>query len=906
MRQLAHDTQGLGEGEAEELPTSPVVDPAHIDQPQVARIYTRPVKRTSTHAAFPALKAIVAALLAFAALSSACLRFKGRKKEVGLVRRRLATGGDGDGSPEGEELLDSWLCQQLIDLEDLLKEASEDVPQTDEASSQAFQVEPQRDQDFTQETTTGPHAKKPRLPIEASWEELAWSLPEASQGEVPHVIMTDPALTAEAGKASEVFPQTQDPGDYSDWESITHFDVFPGLLGSGEKDAQVARGLSPTQVAASLEGTSSFVAPGPDADKYDGEQWAYLPRASASSSSTSSDSSFYIHPTTDDTGSGGSTAGWSIIGSRHSSSSSSSSGTSGAIGSSGRSHGESFASISGSFGSPSRAYSISSLSSGPSSVSSGGAAYPEDLQSSTAGTHFNPFQASDPASIGSFPQHPYFQASPSFMLQDVQSQAGPPQQATMPLVSDFQGAQAYVGPSFYPGVPFQQQFSGLEHAAGGWQASFQQALQEQQRIADAASFAGFAAPSGPSQPPLNLPFPSTHTQVPVAEGWFAPLQQPPQQQHVPGEEARLSSGSGVSSAATASTSQQQYPQFFPQAMVLPHGRGGFMRLVRRPPRKRKRRIFEEFEDSSPGPSSAAGAHSSLPSSQAEAASSTVTPSTASTSQATGVEEPSSESKVAGADQPLADPLAPQEQPTEEEEQKEVEEIFSTSSARASAGGGDASSAASGFDYYATHLFYRLPLPDPNAQLPLFEPAARKCPGAPLGALLHPVRTLLNKERLTADEMLDLMFHTKYLLGYAERYLNQPVPVNRPFRLVLNLARRFLLMDIAWSICEINGPSMNTSAWWPAFAELVANPVPAPPHTSFVEDLSSAKRFLASRILAALEKYRMGIRPPAEDVVLIKREIFCYSNSPLALSDQFFLIWREDDPLTGSSGSSEKE
>ncbi|KAL8451208.1 hypothetical protein Emag_002827 [Eimeria magna] len=418
MRQIAHDNHGLGEGEAEaeELPSLPAADPAPVAQPRVARTYGKSSKRASARAAFPAVKAIIAALVAFAALSSACLRLKGKKIEVGLVKRRLATGGEGGGPPEAEDFVDSWLCEQLTELEAILNKFSESASasQTDGTTPHESKVKRLRDEDLTQETTTGPLAKKRRLPTKTSSESSAWGLSEVSRGQVPRAFTADPhpAPTAEAGSVPDVLPHTSAPEDYANWENITQYGIFPGLLVPRKKDAQMP---------------------------------------------SSSGSSFYVYPTTKDTSSGSSTLSWSITGSGISSSSSSS-GTSGGNGSSGRLHGE---------------------SSGPSSVSS--TAHSKDLPSSTASARINLLQASDSASSSNFAYQLYPRASALFMLQGIHSQAAPPQQKAMPPVSGLQ-ALATLGPS--PHQAIQQQFSGLEHATGGWPGWPQQAAQEQQQIAD--------------------------------------------------------------------------------------------------------------------------------------------------------------------------------------------------------------------------------------------------------------------------------------------------------------------------------------------------------------------------------------------------------------------------------------
>ncbi|KAL8270777.1 hypothetical protein Esti_005293 [Eimeria stiedai] len=60
-------------------------------QPRVSRIHGKSSKSAGARAAFPVPKAIIAALVALAVLSSACRRLKGTKKGVGLVERSWAS-----------------------------------------------------------------------------------------------------------------------------------------------------------------------------------------------------------------------------------------------------------------------------------------------------------------------------------------------------------------------------------------------------------------------------------------------------------------------------------------------------------------------------------------------------------------------------------------------------------------------------------------------------------------------------------------------------------------------------------------------------------------------------------------------------------------------------------------------
>ncbi|KAL8430827.1 hypothetical protein ACSSS7_005686 [Eimeria intestinalis] len=418
MRQNVHDNHGLGEGVAEELPSSPVAPSTPDGQSRAARSPGRSSKGPGARAAFPALKAIVAALLALAVLSSACHRVKGRKKDVGLVKRRLATGGEEDSPSESEDLLDSWLCEQVMELEELLKEVTKDIDSPpDGASSRGSRERGRRDVDLQEEASAGPLAKKRRVPSETPWEMIA----RGPSGVTSVDVSRDAALTRAAGAVPEVLPYTPEPEDYSDWENITHVDVFPGLLGSREKDARAASGLSPTQAAASLEGGTSVPTFDSGADQYGTESRDLLHHASASTSSASSDSSYYIFPTTDETS--GTTSSWDLIGSKLSSSISS--GTSGGIGSSGLSQSESFAALGGSFGSPGRAYTTSNIGIGSSSVSS--TAIPEGLPTIAAG-HSGPSKPSDSAGRSSRAYRMYHRPGPSYGPPDVHSEAGFPRQ----------------------------------------------------------------------------------------------------------------------------------------------------------------------------------------------------------------------------------------------------------------------------------------------------------------------------------------------------------------------------------------------------------------------------------------------------------------------------------------------
>ncbi|OEH78801.1 hypothetical protein cyc_01168 [Cyclospora cayetanensis] len=201
---------------------------------------------------------------------------------------------------------------------------------------------------------------------------------------------------------------------------------------------------------------------------------------------------------------------------------------------------------------------------------------------------------------------------------------------------------------------------------------------------------------------------------------------------------------------------------------------------------------------------------------------------------------------------------------------------------------------------ARHPYYRVPVGDPGVTLPPFDPyhALRKRE-AWLPKILGDVRQLLLKSHVSEQEMKLLMESAYRLAQYSNKALSQPMKDELMTDMLYILARRFLVADALWCISEVLGPSMNMHLWWGQFMEPLAKHVSVR-HRSASRSGLNLKQ-LAQRLVAALQQYKLGRRPPAQQVIELKRQIFRQPCSCPEFRSHTWNPWRDDD--TGNDGHS---
>ena len=221
----------------------------------------------------------------------------------------------------------------------------------------------------------------------------------------------------------------------------------------------------------------------------------------------------------------------------------------------------------------------------------------------------------------------------------------------------------------------------------------------------------------------------------------------------------------------------------------------------------------------------------------------------------------------------------------------------------SAGGGDSlqgARRATPFDS-SQHPFYRLPAGHPKTPLKPFDGVYAMTampPARGLACKLARVQQMFSKPRLCRNDFPDLMSLAYDLVRYATTRLATDLSGETTYGLVAPLARRFLLLDSLWVICEVVGAPMNKGQWWDKLMETMPNP----------QDISPPPRFprrgwyyFVEQLIAALEIYRTGGRPAPEMVVEIKRKIVSKEVGHPLFQSHLWDLWRQlDKEFSGSS------
>ncbi|KAL8430655.1 hypothetical protein ACSSS7_005790 [Eimeria intestinalis] len=128
-------------------------------------------------------------------------------------------------------------------------------------------------------------------------------------------------------------------------------------------------------------------------------------------------------------------------------------------------------------------------------------------------------------------------------------------------------------------------------------------------------------------------------------------------------------------------------------------------------------------------------------------------------------------------------------------------------------------------------------------------------------------------------------------------LGQPLTSTSLFHFAHGTALRFLLADTLWCASQVLGDSFKRDSWWgPLMAKMLAISNPWPPEKSKRMRQGRAKLELVQAVTQVLDIYRAGQRPGPDEVVQIKRMIFCAADRLTAFEQSLWDPWREADEL----------
>ncbi|KAL8442427.1 hypothetical protein Emag_006465 [Eimeria magna] len=193
-------------------------------------------------------------------------------------------------------------------------------------------------------------------------------------------------------------------------------------------------------------------------------------------------------------------------------------------------------------------------------------------------------------------------------------------------------------------------------------------------------------------------------------------------------------------------------------------------------------------------------------------------------------------------------------------------------------------------FYEKHPFYRLPETPVSLSLPAlkYESGLGFESAGSLPRMLNSLQKFLAKTSLTKEEALALQKQAEELFHHAQHSMTDPIGGTMASKFDVPMSKRFLAADLLWSVCKVLGPSMKKEHWWNQLMDkMLADPHHWPP----ADRRRTARGQHVNRLLAAFRLYRAGERPAAQEVVEIKRAIFCGSKAPYFFRKRAWDSWR---------------
>ncbi|CDJ28817.1 uncharacterized protein EMH_0002260 [Eimeria mitis] len=195
-----------------------------------------------------------------------------------------------------------------------------------------------------------------------------------------------------------------------------------------------------------------------------------------------------------------------------------------------------------------------------------------------------------------------------------------------------------------------------------------------------------------------------------------------------------------------------------------------------------------------------------------------------------------------------------------------------------------------------HAYVRLPVLEEGVvpryiRVPaLFDKGQRKFSPHPY---LLTLRRLFAKRRLNQQDA-DILMHAVERLASATLFRGEKV-ISTPsaFHVVEVLGDYFMIFDAIVCASQVMGKYMQLPLWWGKFTAKV--------HTSYTvssaggngKQISTFHSNLAARLIAALNIYKRGERPPAEEVFALKALLFCAPMGYHRFKGPKWDPWRKD-------------
>lgn len=195
--------------------------------------------------------------------------------------------------------------------------------------------------------------------------------------------------------------------------------------------------------------------------------------------------------------------------------------------------------------------------------------------------------------------------------------------------------------------------------------------------------------------------------------------------------------------------------------------------------------------------------------------------------------------------------------------------------------------------HAIHPFVHLPVVEPGvvprpwrSSDALVAMARSRCSHM----LLHDIRELLLRPSLDFVGVSALMAAAEGLVAYTVQRMAPPTVTLSPAEYVRNWGRRFLVLNAAHSATRVVGTGVPP--WWQYCVFTLLKDLESRPLKETRR--CSANNRVAAHLFHALMMYKRGSAPSDNDVILIKRALFCKKSAPACFRTSEWNAWREDD------------
>ncbi|CDI87876.1 hypothetical protein, conserved [Eimeria praecox] len=138
--------------------------------------------------------------------------------------------------------------------------------------------------------------------------------------------------------------------------------------------------------------------------------------------------------------------------------------------------------------------------------------------------------------------------------------------------------------------------------------------------------------------------------------------------------------------------------------------------------------------------------------------------------------------------------------------------------------------------------------------------------------------LLSLPTISSQELERLTDAAEHLVSHCIRYERRSVYTGTTSRAVLKLAQRFLILDAVFCTLQLLGESV-VGGWWKEFASVMPHEVPPFGAPSFATEQRRFNAALALGLSEAIGCFKKGVRPPKDQVIWLKRMLFCSPFAP---------------------------